>query len=212
MPLPFSSPRSVRSTLSYYFALLLATATSTEEHIAGQRESRNWSEMETYGGGTPRRETLVYRLLTPRSTHSRAQLSLLSSVPFYHWWLQEAATMRIRFVSPRASVWVNIRECHCSVCSCSKGFFLFVLFILSLFLSSALWLHLKTPFLRSVSIPTPVTFRECDTEFVDGTERRRSATTTPKLSRCPMSSHIDFGFLSLCVCYEDQPRVFGIGN
>ena len=53
-----------------------------------------------------------------------------------------------------------------------RRFSLFVPFILPLFLSSALWLHLKTPFLRSVSIPsTPATFRECDTEFVDGTER-----------------------------------------
>lgn len=154
--------------------------------------------METYGGGTPRRETLVYRLLTPRSTHSRAQLSLLSSVPFYHRWLQEAATMRIRFVSPRASVWVNIRECHCSVCSCSNGDSLSLFHSFSLFFSlplfdSTLKLPSSDQFLSLLhrrlsenAIPNLSTAQNV----------RRSATTTPELSRWPMSSHIDFGLLS----------------
>jgi len=42
-------------------------------------ENAGWDDREE--GYTPRCETLVYRLLTPRSTHNRAQLASLPPPP-----------------------------------------------------------------------------------------------------------------------------------
>lgn len=139
---------------------------------------------------TPRCETLVYRLLTPRSTHSRAQLSSPdSSVPTSLRWVTSRGRyyaytlckLAVRKCESRYTP-VHIRECRCSVYvvrvyvvdTLPLRSIRCRLLPLSLSLTRSLPLFdstLNPPSSITVCIPTSVTFRECDTEFVDdGTE------------------------------------------